>query len=191
KRARAVRDEIDAEGIAVREAQRHSQRYFRVFRRSDGMINGDFLLAPESGGAEVLETFQAITSPRRGGPRFVDPVEQERAQRILDDERTPEQQQADGFVELLRLGVAADPRNLCGVRKPAVRVLTTTMPEGTGFGRIEGHPDPVSGHTVDRFICEAGILPIRFDHDGQVLNVGREQRLFTTVQRIALAARDG
>ncbi|MFC0678011.1 DUF222 domain-containing protein, partial [Lysobacter korlensis] len=32
KRARAVRDEIDAEGIAVREAQRHSQRYFRVFR---------------------------------------------------------------------------------------------------------------------------------------------------------------
>jgi hypothetical protein len=205
KRARAVRDEIDAEGIAERERHRHEQRYFKVFQRADGMIKGDFLLAPESGGAEVLATFEAITAPRRGGPRFVDKEEQERAQRILDDKRTPEQQQADGFVELLRLGVAADPGKITGVKKPAVRWLitgdnpaaATTTPDGarttagTAFGRIEGHPDPVSLDTIQRNICDTGVIPIQFDDDGQCLNVGREQRLFTAVQRVALAARDG
>jgi Domain of unknown function (DUF222) len=205
KRARAVRDEIDADGIAERERQRHEQRSFRVFKRADGMIKGDFLLAPESGGAEVLATFEAITSPRRGGPRFVDPEEQLRAQRILDDERTTEQLSADSFVELIRLGVAADPGTITGTKKPAVRWLitaddpaaATTTAEGartaagTSFGRIEGHPDPVSLDTIQRNMCEAGVIPIRFDDDGQCLNVGREQRFFTSVQRVALAARDG
>jgi hypothetical protein len=195
KRARAVRDEIDAEGIVERERQRHQKRYFKVFKRADGMIKGDFLLAPHSGGAEVLETFERITSPRRGGPRFVDLEEQQRAQRILDDERTVEQLQADGFVDLLRLGVAAEPGRIVGTKKPAVRVLTTVTPDrtgaGTAFGRIEDHADPVSAQTVGQFVCESGILPIRFDDDGQCLNVGREQRLFTAVQRVALAARDG
>jgi Domain of unknown function (DUF222) len=180
KRARAVRDEIDADGVAGRERQRHAQRYLKVWERPDGMIRIDGLLAPESGGAEVKATCDAITSPRRGGPRFVDKAEQERAQRILDDERTPEQQQADGFVELLRLGVAADPGKICGVKKPAVRLLTTADPvrtgAGTAFGRIEGHPDPVSIATIERNICESGVIPIQFDDDGQCLNVGREQR---------------
>ena len=34
-------------------------------------------------------------------------------------------------------------------------------------------------------------MPLLFDETGQALNVGREHRLFTTIQRIALAARDG
>ncbi|MDQ4138530.1 MAG: HNH endonuclease [Actinomycetota bacterium] len=198
KRARALRDEIDADGIAAREAARHAQRSFKVFKRADGMIKGDFLLAPESGGAELLETFELITSPRRGGPRFVDPAEQERAQRLVEDERSTEQISADSLVALLRLGVAADPGAIVGVKKPAVRVLTTVQPDSTGrtgagtaFGRVEGHSDPVSAQTVDRFICDSGILPLRFDDDGQCLNVGREHRLFTAVQRVALAARNG
>jgi Domain of unknown function (DUF222) len=191
KRARAVRDEIDAEGVGERERARHAQRYLRVFERPDGMIRVDGLLAPESGGAEVKATFDAITSPRRGGPRFVDKDEQERAQRILDVDRTTVQQQVDSFVELLRLGVAADPGRIVGSRKPAVRVHVTgeDLRSGTGIGRIEGHPDAISIQSVKRSICTAAILPILFDDDGQCLNVGREQRLFTERQRVALAAR--
>jgi hypothetical protein len=193
KRARAVRDEIDEAGVAERERQRHEHRSLRVFRRHDGMIRVDGVLAPESGGAEVLATFEAVTSPRRGGPRFVDELEQERAKRILDDSRTVEQLQADALVELLRLGVAADPGTIVGSRKPAVRVLVTAedLEKRAGIGRLEGHTDAVSIGTVERNVCTAGILPIQFDDDGQCLNVGREQRLFTERQRVALAARDG
>jgi hypothetical protein len=205
KRARAVRDDIDAAGVVERERVRHEQRYLRVFKRHDGMVRVDGLLAPESGGAEVLATFEAITSPRRGGPRLVDKGEQERAQRILNDPRTTEQLQADALVELIRLGAAVDPGQLVGGKKPAVRVLTTVHElttgtadngatgagAGSGIGRIEGHPDAISIDTVRRNICETGILPLLFDDDGQAVNVGRDLRLFTARQRIALAARDG
>ncbi|MDP9026496.1 MAG: HNH endonuclease, partial [Actinomycetota bacterium] len=34
-------------------------------------------------------------------------------------------------------------------------------------------------------------IPIRFDHPGQVVNLGHTQRLFTPKQKIGLATRDG
>ena len=60
-----------------------------------------------------------------------------------------------------------------------------------GLGFIEGQTEPVSIATVERHICEAGTVPVHFNTDGQVVNLGREQRLFSARQRKALAARDG
>ena len=41
-------------------------------------------------------------------------------------------------------------------------------------------------------MCADGFVPILFDKDGeQVMNVGRDERLFTHRQRVGLAARDG
>jgi hypothetical protein len=45
--------------------------------------------------------------------------------------------------------------------------------------------------TVERLICDSGVIGIVFDDDGQCMNVGRTQRLFTQRQRVALAVRDG
>jgi hypothetical protein len=50
---------------------------------------------------------------------------------------------------------------------------------------------PVSTTTAQRYVCAAGTVPILFDQDEQVVNVGRDQRLFTRRQRIGMAARDG
>jgi hypothetical protein len=44
---------------------------------------------------------------------------------------------------------------------------------------------------VHRLVCAGGVVPILFDDEGRSINVGRTQRLFTTRQRIAIAARDG
>jgi hypothetical protein len=65
------------------------------------------------------------------------------------------------------------------------------IPDGTGHGFIEGNPAPVSQETIDRLICTNGAVELSFDPDGQPLNLGREERLFTQAQRLALAARDG
>jgi hypothetical protein len=90
-------------------------------------------------------------------------------------------------------GTGADLRQLIGVRNPAVRVLVSArdLAARTGHGRIEGHPDPISIQTVERIACTNGIVPIVFDPHGQVIDVGREQRLFTRRQRIGLTVRDG
>jgi hypothetical protein len=191
-RARAARDELDAAGIADREREHRDRRSLRLSKLPDGMIRVAGLLDPESA-AIVTDAFDLVTSPRRGGPRWVDETERARADRILDDTRTNEQIMADAFVEMVSIASRVDANTNFGKRRPAVRVLVSadSLRDRRGFGRIEGQADPVSIETVERHACDAGIIPIVIDDDGQCLNVGREQRLFTSIQRIALAARDG
>lgn len=59
------------------------------------------------------------------------------------------------------------------------------------IGWIDGHSDPVSPQTVDRLICGGSTTEVSFTHDGQPLDVGREQRLFGKKQRVALGAQFG
>ncbi|WP_130177823.1 HNH endonuclease signature motif containing protein [Cryobacterium sp. SO1] len=69
--------------------------------------------------------------------------------------------------------------------------VLVAIPDGTGHGFIEGHPQPVCRETINRMICTSGTIEVTFDDDGQPLNLGREERIFTAAQRISLAARDG
>jgi hypothetical protein len=56
---------------------------------------------------------------------------------------------------------------------------------------IEGSDEAVGIRTVERLACANGIQPIVVDAHGRTLDLGREQRLFSRRQRIALAVRDG
>ncbi|TPX02754.1 HNH endonuclease [Schumannella luteola] len=148
-----------------------------------------------------MPILDAATSPRRGGPRFVDPTAAQRAEGLMRDERTTDQLTLDVFVELIRNGSRVDDGVLLGDRKPVVRVLVTKNDlenpirdaDGNRIGAafFEGQTDAVSIGTAERFICAGGAIPIQFDADGRVLNLGREQRLFSEKQRVAMAARDG
>jgi hypothetical protein len=166
-------------------------RYLRITPQSDGMTRLSGLLDPESA-ATVVAAYDAATSPRRGGPRFVDPSEIDRAERLTRDERTLDQLAVDCFVELIRIGATAAP-DIVGVQRPAVRVLVTDrdLTRRAGHGRIEGQTAPISISTVERELCDRGTVPIHFDTDGQIVNVGREQRLYTSRQRTGIGARDG
>ncbi len=192
--ARNARDSLDAAGIASREKARQAQRAFRRWRKPDGMTRYTWELDPE-GAAFVDDVYDAITSPRRGGPRFLDESERARAEAIERDPRTTDQLASDAMLALFRIAADADHHSgrILGPARPAVRVLVTArdLEKRSGSGRIEGHADPISMETVERIVCGSGTFPIVFDDDGQSLNVGREQRLFTHRQRVALAARDG
>jgi hypothetical protein len=269
RRARRLRDQLDAEGIARREKTQHDARSFRIWRQLDGMYRVSALLAPEDGRLVEL-IVDGATSPRRGGPRFVDPRTQKRADALQNDERSTTQIAADTILALLQIGTEADPNTVFFGRRPTVRVLVAerdivhniagpaflnseervqssssapgvapegraasrsvatgpslagqspadqesleeqlacqvapeTIPPGAtcpgrmpaprspGHGEIEGRPDPVSMETVKRLLC-SGATGVAFDDDGQCINVGRDQRLFTARQRVGLAARDG
>lgn len=199
RRARQMRDQLDADGIALRERRRHEARSLTRWIRRDGMYQVSAVLDPE-GGRTVFAAFEAILGPRGGGPRFVDPAEKERARAITDDPRTDAQITADALVEMIRIAAAADESTLFGRSRPAVRVVVTEAAlaqprtdgsSSTSHGYIEGMPDPISIETVERHLCDTGSVGIMFDGDGRCLNVGRERRLFTARQRIGLAIRDG
>ena len=209
--ARQYRDELDAAGIAQRERAIYEQRSFRRTKRPNGMPRYTFDPDLETA-AYFDDLYDKLMSPRRGGPRFVDPADVAWAEKIATDERTNDQYLHDAFAGLIRLGVDADladraawgagssPEDdkasrvrIVGSRIPAVRILVTenALTTRNGNGRIEGSDIPISIETVERAVCTAGTIPIRFSDEGNVLELGREARLFTGRQKIALAARDG
>ena len=192
QRARETRDELDAAGIADREVALRDKRYLRLARQADGMTRLTGLLDPESA-ALVTDAFDRVTSPRRGGVRFVDPVEAERAAAIQADDRTTEQLAVDAFVRMIQIAGEHDDGAVFGRTAPSVRVHVSlaALRAGAGAAFAEGQGPALSVGTVHRMICAGGVVPILFDDDGRALNVGRTQRFFTTRQRIAIGARDG
>lgn len=193
RQARALLDlEAEPSRIAEREKLLRDRRSLRLSRQHDGMTRLTALLDPESA-ALVRDAVDAATSPRRGGPRFVSAGEQERAERMLHDTRTTDQLALDAVVELIRLGGAVAPTQLIGVRAPAVQVIVAErdLRAGHGLARLEGQSEPVSVATSERHSCTAGVVPIVVDTTGNVIALGRQTRLFTHKQRVALAARDG
>jgi hypothetical protein len=191
-RARELRDELDAANVRDRHRALREKRYWHMTRRPDGMTHLDALLDPESA-EPYWAAYDAATSPRRGGPRFIDDEQRERAKKIVDDERTLGQIALDTFVDLLRIATETDPGKLLGAKRYAVRVLVTDrdLRERSGAAFYGNHPDGVPLEVADRHICDAGIVPIHFTDDGEPLRLGATKRLFTSKQRDALAARDG
>jgi hypothetical protein len=194
KRARQARDSLDEAGIRVREQKAWDDRYLRIWTLDTGQVRVDGLFPPEQG-EFIRSTFDSLTSPRRGGVRFVDPERAAWARRVREDTRSTSQITCDGFIDLLKAGTSVNPDEMLGGRRPAVQVLTTrgssAAPTVTGHGYLEGNSAPVSPESIERLICESGTVQISFDELGRPLDVGREQRLFTRSQRTALATRDG
>jgi hypothetical protein len=188
RRARELRDELDTAGVADRERALRDRRFLRLSLQPDGMTRLFGMLDPESA-ALVTDAIDCVTAPRRGGPRFVDPVETGRAGALQRDPRTTEQLALDALVEMVRIAATADPGTVFGARKPSVRVHVTAadLHNRHGAATIEGQSAAVSIATAERFICADGYIPVLF-HPGGSLDVGRTQRTFTVRQRIALAA---
>ncbi|TBN56369.1 HNH endonuclease [Glaciihabitans arcticus] len=191
--ARQARDDIDEAGIGDREAARFARRSLTVNRQSDGMVKLIWLLDPESA-ATVLEVYDRATSPRRGGPRFVSGPNKDHADRITADPRSTAQIASDTFVHLIDAGSTVDDSQLLGSGGPVIRILTPSSINGSNeedsHGFIEGQPDPIGSDTLERLACTGATTRVTITDTGP-LDVGREQRLFTRKQRIALAARDG
>ncbi len=195
RRAKELRDDLDEAGIADRERAIHEQRSVRLTTQPNGLPRITIMPDIESG-AFWKDVVDKLTSPRRGGPRFVSESDKTWADTIATDVRSTEQYLHDALTELLRLAVGAgtpQARAIVGSRQPSVRVLVTAgaLDARTGHGRIEGCDLPISIETVERIACGSGIQSITFSPEGRPLDVGREQRLYDSRQRKALAARDG
>ncbi|MES1169395.1 MAG: DUF222 domain-containing protein, partial [Leifsonia sp.] len=170
RRARELRDELDEAGVADREARLRDRRFLRLTPQADGMTRLVGLLDPESA-ALVTDAVDAVTAPRRGGPRFVDSGAVSRAEAIVTDERTTEQLALDALVQMVRIAASADDGRVFGVRKPAVRVhvTATDLDRRAGTAHLEGQTAAVSAATAHRIACADGCIPILFDDEGAPL----------------------
>lgn len=198
-RARQLRDDLDADGVAQREQQLRDERSIRRVRRANGLSR--YIVDPDLEAAAFWDDlYDRVTAPRRGNVSFLSAEDRAWADAVSGgvrgDDRTVDQYVHDTFTDLLRLACDSDTpasRGIIGSRSPSVRVLVTAraLETGVGAGHIEGVATPVSLATVERIACADGVVAISFDSTGNALDVGREQRLYTARQRVALAARDG
>ena len=189
--ARQLRDRLDVATISDVEAHRRGKRSLTWAPLPDGTTRMTAILDPESA-AIVVGAIETITSPRRGGPRFVDPAEQERAKAMEGDDRSLAQFSLDALVDIVRLATraeASDLATLFGVRSPAVRVhvQAADLKRGEGFAYIEGQTAFVSLATAKRIACDTGWLPVLFDGAAPI-DVGATQRLHSPRQRVAAAS---
>lgn len=186
--ARTVRDQLDPAGARERFEARYAARSFRSYTDADG-VHHAHLVCEDEGFAWIRAIVDAALRPRRGGPRFVDSAEQQRAERLHDDPRTNDQLAYDLILDVLRAGALADAESVFGTRQAGVRIVHVADAERMPTLEDDGSTLPdwlVATHT-----CDTGERHITIDAGGNPLNVGRERRLFTSPQRVALAARDG
>lgn len=191
--ARMIRDRLDPEGARQRFLERFERRRFRTWIDSDGVRHASATFDDE-GGLLVQTMHDSALRPRRGGPRFVDSAERERAKQLADDERTNDQLAYDLLIDVLHAGMFADAETVFGTRQAGVRIVQvapTTPEQPVATAHSEDGLISLPGEAADQHICDSGFVPVTVDAKGNPLDVGREHRSFTPKQRIALAIRDG
>jgi hypothetical protein len=191
-RSRLARAELEPDTALQDERSLRARRYLRIGPEVDGVRRIHGLLDPESS-AVVVAAMDAATSPRRGGPRFVDTDSAALAQRLASDERTNDQLRLDALIDLVRVGSAVGHAPTFGRTRPAVRVVVSERDFRTSTGRawFEGSTTATSTQTAQRLACDVGIAPVILSAKGEVLDLGVAIRPFSPTQRIALAVRDG
>jgi hypothetical protein len=192
KRARDARDELDVAGVKVRETELLELRGITHFPLAAGGGKAIWTMDPETYAA-FTDIYNRSTSPKLGGVRFVSKVQSGRAATIGADERTPVQLASDAFLQLVKLGADTSPDFLLGSGAPIIRITVAeeALETGIGFGKIEGQDEPVSMDTVQRLLCGGDSIRMGFDKQGNVLDLGAEQRLFSKRQREVLAVKFG
>ncbi|GAB3794656.1 hypothetical protein GCM10028798_01750 [Humibacter antri] len=193
--ARRKRDEIDPLGVRERWQRRYDNRSWTMRRNHDGQLTAHAVFDDESG-VFVTQLLDLALSPRRGGPRFVSEDDRRWSDELAADPRSNEQLALDTMMEVLRGGAAMDDSTTLRTHRPAVRVMVTRdddAPDGVAFGigHLEGSVDAVPLSVIETHLCNAGTIDVHTDEAGNVLDLGRESRLFNGRQRVVLRTRDG
>ncbi|KHK97609.1 hypothetical protein LK09_10360, partial [Microbacterium mangrovi] len=111
---------------------------------------------------------------------------------LVADPRTNEQLAYDLLIDVLHTGSLADAASVFGARQAGIRVVVTdTSRTGSGVAVIEDTNQTVPAVFAAQHVCDTGTTTITIDPDGNPLTLGRDTRLFTAKQRLALAQRDG
>jgi len=170
----------------LREQERHAERetFLWLGDNGDGTWTGKFTL-PDLQAQTFLARLEALSAPRRHNRnRFGQPVQDETVPGMgLHYNRSEALGLA--FGELIEhLPVDGHGRSTYSL---VVHVSQEQLREGAGAAVLESGAELSIGE-ARRLACSAGILPLVLSGGSVPLDLGREQRLFTRGQAIALSS---
>jgi hypothetical protein len=178
--ARHAREVLDQDGSEPRDVRQRARRSLRFIPDSDGMVRLEWVMAPETAGL-VQANLNAIVGSEIRSARDTE----------VPDDRTLEQRRADAAEQVFQH--AASCSNTGGDRPTVSMVVRLTLEDlrcGFGTASIDGVAEPISIATARKLAADAELIPMVLGGPGEVLDVGRGQRLFTRAQRLALIERD-
>jgi len=197
-----LRNQVDAAGVAEREAQRHAERSWKFTMHPDGsatsFIRHDILSA-----AYMKDIYDRATSPKL--PTFVDlgeatdgdsgQVPSPADTSTFDAQRQTAQRAHDTIMQIVLAGAKVDPGQLLGNCGARIHVLVTQdqLDAKQGIAFIDGQSDPISTTTVKEMMCEGNVIPVIFDQNGKAIDPGGDEkrRLFSAKQKIILSVMFG
>jgi 5-methylcytosine-specific restriction protein A len=173
---------LDPDGLEPKERDARGERHLRMYER-DGMLHFDGATDIETG-APVKTAIEAIvTAQFRAAADNDNPDE---------DLRSVPQRQADALALLAQHYLGCDDQETpLGGATVVVRVALEDLEAGTGHATIDGIAQPVTIGAARRMAADGGIIPCVLGSESDILDWGRERRLFTKAQKLALAERDG
>ena len=130
---------------------------------------------------------------RQRGTTMIETRTGERVEKF-EDPRSREQLQHDILVGLLTAGLRSTglaPGEMRSLARVNVVITRENLDTGRGVGWVDDLDEPISAATVQQLACDAELREIVLGPGGEILELGKAQRLFTAAQRIALAVRDG
>jgi len=201
--ARQVRDRLDEDGAEPRDQIRRQRRSLTLIPQSDGMVRLVWDMPPETAGL-VRAGIDALVGEQLRAARDRVPSSLAGTGMADVDDRTMPQRRADAAEELLRHAIGCDRPG--GDRPMVTMVVRMTLDQlldglggaqtdgidgGVGGARIDGVEAGISATTARILAAEAHIIPAVLGGAGEVLDLGRARRLFSSAQRQALAERYG
>ena len=159
------------------------------------MYRGEYALNPENGallqgGPRPADPPLSASPTRRSAPFGAAPVREIRSSTRRPGNAMPPRASSSSS----GAGGSVDPMRLLDAEAPSVRVVVNeqALRTGDGFGAIEGNlPWARSPWRASNAGCAPATCPSCSPRPGQPLNLGRDERLFTRAQRLAISIRDG
>ncbi|MGK5678238.1 DUF222 domain-containing protein [Actinoplanes sp. URMC 104] len=167
-----IAERADEAALARQEARAHQARGFTLSYPVNGQVRLSGTLGLEDA-AVVHAALQPLCAP------------------TPDDQRRPAQRRADALVDVCRLALRTGELPESGGEAPQLAVTVAYDPlTQTLGGATTDTGQRLSGDTARRLACDARLLPAVLGGAGQILDVGRTNRLVTGPLRRALTLRD-
>ncbi|WP_047522793.1 HNH endonuclease [Microbacterium sp. ZOR0019] len=175
---------LDPHGVEPKEEERRGKRALTLFER-DGMVHQSAVLDAESA-APVVTAIRGYVSAafaaRKDAP---DP------DAVDADRRSVPMLQADALAVFAAHVLGCAQRVPLAGATVVVRMRLEDLESGSGAAEVDGIEQPVSVGAARRMAAGGGVIPCVLGGASEVLDWGRERRLFTRAQRLALVERDG
>lgn len=175
---------LDPDGVEPKEEELRAQTSVSVRQDRTGMIVITAKVDPERG-APIVSVLEAMVAQELSAQR------DDKGRSGLPP-RPIQQMQADALVAVFEHYIGCDHKDMpLPGATVVIRVEAKDLQNGTGFGLIDGIDQPVCIQTVRRMAGGGSLVGWIMSEGREVLDWGRQKRLFTPPQKMLLAERDG